>query len=185
MQIAETGQPRHLLVQTRIVLHGAGAQRIEPAVDGIVHARQPHIMAHHFGFAQTRQTNFALAALAAQAFLGYLHMGHVDADRAMAQFEDQRFFVIKPAIAGNGAEFFRRDGAGSNGAAAAGFVGGRRAALIVHAHYKPSCSAEVRAAKSSSVLVSVAARISRLATPGSCGSRREAGTPAITPLAAN
>ena len=31
MQIAEARQPRHLLVQARIVLHGAGAQRIKPA----------------------------------------------------------------------------------------------------------------------------------------------------------
>ena len=45
MQVAEARQPRHLLVEARIVLHRARAERIEPAVDGVVLARQPHIMA--------------------------------------------------------------------------------------------------------------------------------------------
>src|SRR3954462_2037127 len=76
-------------------------------------------------------------------------------------------------------------GAGCDGSAAVGIAGAGGAALIVHAHYKTSCSADVRAAKSSSVLVSVAARISKFSTLLSFGRRREAGTPAITPLAAS
>ena len=46
MHVAEARQPRHLLVQPRIVLHGAGAERKHAGVDAVVHAREPHIMAH-------------------------------------------------------------------------------------------------------------------------------------------
>src|SRR6185312_6868367 len=174
MQVAEARQPRHLLVQARIVLHGAGAERIKPAVDGIVHARQPHIVAHHFRLAEARQADGAVAAQAAQLVVADFHIRQIDANGAMAQFEDQRLFMVQTAIAGN------RRHAGAARLACPG-----RTALIVHAHYRTSCSALASAAKSSSVLVSVAARISRFSTFLSRGRRREAGTPAITPLAAS
>src|SRR5205814_6309911 len=96
-----------------------------------------------------------------------------DAAGAVAQLEDQRLFMVQAAVAGDG-----RDTGGESLARAT------RTALIVHAHDKLSRSASISAAKSSSVLVSVTARISRFSTVLSCGKRREAGTPAITPFCA-
>ena len=55
-------------------------------------------------------------------------------------------------------------------------AGAGGATLIVHAHQIAPFNAAVSASKSSSVLVSVAATISRFWTDASCGSRREAGT---------
>src|SRR6185295_13574366 len=89
----------------------------------------------------------------------------------MIQFKDQGFFMVQAAIAGNGCD-----------AGGKGFARTTWPSLIVHAHHRISCSALVSAAKSSSVLVSVAATTKRFSQPR--GSRREAGTPAITPLAA-
>ena len=45
MDVREAGQPRHLLVQARIVLHRAGAQRKDAGVDGIILLAQADIMA--------------------------------------------------------------------------------------------------------------------------------------------
>ena len=36
MDVGEAGQPRHALVEARVVLHGAGAERKQPGVDGVV-----------------------------------------------------------------------------------------------------------------------------------------------------
>ena len=83
MQVAEAGQPRHFLVQARIVLHGAGAQRIKPRIDGVILPRQPHIMADHFRLAEARQADGALAAQAAQPRLGHLHIGQIHAGDAV------------------------------------------------------------------------------------------------------
>src|SRR5689334_13307143 len=156
------------------MLHGAGAQRIQAGVDGIVHPRQAHIMADHFRLAETGKTDRTLAALAAETCVRYTHIGQVDAGGAMTQFKDQRFFMIQAAITRDGRDTRRK-----------GFATAGGATLIVHAHHKTSCNALASAAKSSSVLVSVAARISRFSTLLFRGSRREAGTPAITPLAAS
>src|SRR4029450_6628789 len=40
-------QPHHLLVEARVVLHRAGAERIEPHVDGVVLLAEPRVVAHH------------------------------------------------------------------------------------------------------------------------------------------
>ena len=97
MQIAEARQPRHFLVQARIVLHGAGAQRIKPGVDGVILPRQPHIMADHFRLAEARQADGALAAQAAQAAVVYSDVGQIHAgDAVAAEFEDQPLFRSRP-----------------------------------------------------------------------------------------
>ena len=57
MDVAEARQPRHLLVQPRVVLHRARAERIEPAVDRVVLARQAHVVAHRLRLGESRQSD--------------------------------------------------------------------------------------------------------------------------------
>src|SRR5258707_3786594 len=127
-----------------------------------------------FRFAEPGKTDRAFAALARQPRVGDFHDRQVDAGSAVAEFKNQSFFMIQAAIAGDGCDTGGKSLARRRGTA-----------LIVHAHDRTSFSAEASAVKSSSVLVSVAAKISKFSTDLLCGSRREAGTPAITPLAAN
>src|SRR6202021_1316328 len=104
------------------------------------------------------------------------HIGQINPGNTLAaDLEDQFFFMVQTPVARNGGQVIVLCDA----------VNARRAALIVHAHYGAPFKAASNAVKSSSVLVSVAATIKRLAAAGSCGSSREAGTPAITPLAAS
>src|SRR5437879_3416839 len=111
-------------------------------------------MADHFGLAETRQADGSLAPRPAQPVVGNLHVGQVYADRAMAQLEDQTFFMVQAAVAGDGGDTVGK------GFAGVALIKRRWATLIVHAHLSTSWSAAVSAAKSSSLLVSVAARIS-------------------------
>ena len=57
MEIGQARQPRHLLVEPRVVLHGAGAQRIEPHVDGVVLLAEAGVVADHLGLGQARQAD--------------------------------------------------------------------------------------------------------------------------------
>ena len=67
MDVAKARQPRHLLVQARIVLHRARAQRIEPAVDRVILARQPHVVAHRLGLGEAGQSDSASPLEATEA----------------------------------------------------------------------------------------------------------------------
>ena len=153
MQIAEAGQPRHLLVQARIVLHGAGAERIKPGVDGVIHARQAHIMADHFRLAEARQADRrpcgAGRRAASSAICTSGRSTPVTPSRPSSKIS--AFFMIEAAVAGDGRQFVRVDRCPAR-------WGG------------PDCSWSSqhllqapwrRRRKSSSVLVSVAATISR------------------------
>ena len=53
--LAEAGQACHVFVEFRIVFHGAGAERIEVAVDAEVPLRKAREMTHHVEFRQLRQ----------------------------------------------------------------------------------------------------------------------------------
>ena len=55
MQAGEARQARRPLVDLRVVLHRARAERIERDVDAVVPARQPHEVAHDLGFAHFGQ----------------------------------------------------------------------------------------------------------------------------------
>ena len=46
VEIGEARQPRHFLVQPRIVFHRAGAERVGSAVDRVVLAAEAHVVAH-------------------------------------------------------------------------------------------------------------------------------------------
>ena len=64
MDVGEARQPRQLLVEPRIVLHRARAERVEPAVDRVVLLRQPREMAHDLRLAEPRQADRRLAVRA-------------------------------------------------------------------------------------------------------------------------
>jgi hypothetical protein len=55
MNIGKAGQPRHRLVEAGIMLHRAGAERINPSVDRVIQPRQPHVMTHCLWLAQARK----------------------------------------------------------------------------------------------------------------------------------
>jgi hypothetical protein len=105
MQIADAGEPRHLLVEARVVLHGAGAERIDAHVDGVVLLRELGVVAHHLRLAEARQADLALALQGAEAVLVLRDRGQVDAAAALhALLEDQRLFDLQALVAGDRAD---------------------------------------------------------------------------------
>ena len=170
MNVRKTRQSRHFLIQARIVFHGAGAERIEPAVDRIIHPRQADIVANHLGLRQAGKTDGVLATLPAEAGFRDLGLRQINPRHAIAaKFENQALFMIEAAIPGNGCRrSFRHSG----------YCG--RTALIVH-HASTFFSAAARSAQSSSVTVSVTATINKFSAASSRGNRRDAGTPARMP----
>ena len=108
--------------------------------------------------------------------------GRSTPSRAVAQFEDQRFFMVQAAVAGDGRQFFRRMMPGAVAGGDWDRWGG------------PGCSCSSqhllqRRRSASHVVVGDAFRWRRRSagsrTDLSCGSRRDAGTPAMMPLAAS
>jgi hypothetical protein len=55
VDVGESRQPRHLLVEARIMLHRTGAKRKQPEVDGVILARQTGVVAHRFRLAEAGQ----------------------------------------------------------------------------------------------------------------------------------
>ena len=55
VQVAEAGQAGHLVVELRVVLHRARAQRVEAQVDGVVQLREPGVVAHHLRLGELGQ----------------------------------------------------------------------------------------------------------------------------------
>ena len=71
VQPREAGHARHVLVDLRVVLHRARAERVEVRVEPVVHARQPRVVAHHVELRDLRQRGRG----AAQELLGQ-QLGH-------------------------------------------------------------------------------------------------------------
>ena len=67
MDVAEARQPRHALVEARVVLHGAGAEREQPGVDAVVLLAEPHVVPHRLGLAEARQPERRASAPACRA----------------------------------------------------------------------------------------------------------------------
>ena len=59
MDIREARQPGQLLVEPRVVLHRARAERVETAVDRIILLRKPREMPHYLRLAEPRQSDRA------------------------------------------------------------------------------------------------------------------------------
>ena len=53
--VGEAGQARQGLARLRVVLHGAGAERVEPGVDAVVPGREAGEVAHHLQLGELRQ----------------------------------------------------------------------------------------------------------------------------------
>ena len=103
VDVAEARQPRHLLVEARVVLHGAGAERIEPGVDRVVLLGEPHIVAHRLRLGQAGQVDRRLPGMLAEARLRLGRLRQVDAGHIVpAGLEDQRLLDLQAAIAGEG-----------------------------------------------------------------------------------
>ena len=103
MQVADAGQARHLLVDARVVLHGARAQRIDAHVDGVVLLAEPRVVLHHLRLGEAGQADLAGAAQAVQAVLHLRRLRQVDAAAAgLAHLEDQRLLDLQRAVAGEG-----------------------------------------------------------------------------------
>ena len=72
MRLGESGEPRDLLVDLWIELHGAGAERIEAGIHAEIALRQREIVPHDVDLRQLGQF-----AIAAQLGRGQLRAGHV------------------------------------------------------------------------------------------------------------
>ncbi len=164
VDVDEAGQAGHLLIEARVVLHRARAQRIERQVDGVVLLAQAHIVAEGFGLREAGQRKGLGAGQAGQIRDVGVGFGALEVDPGLvpaAQFEDQRFVLHKASgfAAGSGG---RVHGFGTGGAA-----------HVEHGHWAISAfRAPARAAMSSSRVVSVA-QTSRTSSRPALGSRRE------------
>jgi hypothetical protein len=101
MNVAEAGQPRHFLVEPRIVLHRARAERIGVRIDRRVHARQAHVVANRFRLGEAGKAASAGAFKRPEARLCRRRRVDVDAGHlGAADLENQWLFEIESAIAG-------------------------------------------------------------------------------------
>ena len=57
VDIGETGHPRDLFIEARIMLHRAGAEGEQAKVDGVILSAKARIMAHRFLFGEARQSD--------------------------------------------------------------------------------------------------------------------------------
>ncbi len=153
MQIGQARQPRHLLVEARVVLHGAGAERIEPRVDRVVLLAEPRVVPHHLGLREAGEPDRPLAPQAAQALAIASRRGQIDAGAPLLSLlEDERLLDRQTAVPGEGAGLAARQG--------------RR---HVRAHRSTSARPPASASISASVVHSLAATRSRRSSSGRPG----------------
>ena len=67
VDVGKAGQPRDLLVQARVVLHGAGAERKQTEVDRVILARKARVVANRFGLRQPRKPDRSRSLETAEA----------------------------------------------------------------------------------------------------------------------
>src|SRR5579883_100525 len=171
MNVGKPGQARHRLVEARIVLHRAGAERVNARIDRIVVTREPHEVAHRLGLGKPGQVNGRFARQRAEAMLKGRGLINIDAARlGPANLEDEAFLDFEPAVAGKGAA-----------PRSSGLLRLRRS--FFHQHESAPSRALAKAVRSASVLTSVEAVMMRSSSP-LLGKRRETGTPPSTPACA-
>ena len=113
VQVAEAGQARHLLVEARVVLHGARAEREDAGVDAVVLLAEPHVVAHGLGLGQARQADGRGALEVTEARRHGRRLLQVDAGGiGAADLEDQRLLDGEAAVAAEGG---RAQHAGTSG----------------------------------------------------------------------
>ena len=149
VDVGKARQPRDLLVEARIVLHRARAEREQAEVDRVILPRQAGVVAHGFRLAEARQVDRPRCARdrrgATRGACGTSAKSTPVCSRA-ADLEQQRLLEHQRAVAGDGLRL-------------ALLVGGRGRppARRIDGHCTTSFSAASRASMSSSVTVSVTA----------------------------
>ncbi len=103
VDVGKTGQPRHLFVEPRIMLHRARAEREKAEVNAVILAAQARVVAHRLRLRQARQANRAYPFQPAEAAGRGGYVGNVDASGvAVANLKDQRFLKHQSLVAGVG-----------------------------------------------------------------------------------
>ena len=114
MDVAEARQPRHLLVEARVVLHRARAERIDAGVDGVVLLAEAHVVAHRLRLGEAGEIDRRFAGVGAEARFRAGYVRQIDAgDVDAADLEQQRLLDLEAAVAGEG--FLRRARFGAAG----------------------------------------------------------------------
>ena len=175
MEVGEARQPRHLLVQPRIVLHGAGAERIERRCRWRnSSATGAHNGARSRGSREPGQADRALRAQAAEA-RSSTSAARADRRRSAAVASSSKISgssMVQPAVAGEG----RRLGAGLR-------VAGSGAPLTARSLMPAPPAARAVEAVEIFVGVGFGGRHDQQVVAGRpCGIKPRAGTPARTPL---
>ena len=103
MDVGEAGQPRHLLVEPRIVLHRARAEREQAEVDRIILPAEPGVMAHRLRLGEAGKADRPVAFEPGEAVRAADAASKSTPRRlGIADLEQQRLFEHQPAIAGQG-----------------------------------------------------------------------------------
>ena len=161
VDVGEARQARHLLVEARIMLHGARAERIQGQVNGVIGLGQAHIVTHRLWLGQTGQTYLALAHQILQIILGIVgrKVRQIDAGLVVVVIvEDQSFGLKKPLAPGQGG--------GKDFSGGAKRFGPGRATDRCHVHAQSAFfKAVIRVSMSLSSVVSVAASKSTSSKP--------------------
>ena len=174
MDVGEARQPRHLLVEARVVLHRARAERVEAGVDRVVLLRQPREVAHRLRLATGpagRSRPCASGRRGGPSTLRQRRAGRRRCGPRMPCSKISGSSSCRPRLP--------RDRA--TAPVGAGRLRASRA--LRHVHHSTSASAASRRSMSASVFVSVAATSSRFAQLRRRSDQSAAtGTPARTPL---
>ena len=164
VDVGEAGQASHLLVQARIMLHRAAAEREQAEIDRVILAAEAGIMADDLRLGEAGQADRPAAFQPAEPAGDFRRLGDIDAGAVIiANLEDQAFLQHQRPVSCKGVA-----GEGGWGIAIRGTHFGLPPACV-HVHASASVSASARAATSSSATVSVTATTSPLAsasTPG-------------------
>ena len=100
MRFGDAFETRYVLVDARVVFHGAGAKRIHAEVDRVIPRRKPREVANHFDFTDFGEIFHAAAAMTCAKSLRGIDCRHVERrqfERALAGrglLEDQPFVLI-------------------------------------------------------------------------------------------
>ena len=91
-------EPRHKFVHARVVLHGAGTQRVHAKVNGVVPGRKPSEVADHFDFADFGKPFNTLPAVMRAKRVGRFRFGHVQRRQFERALSGRRFLEDQPFV---------------------------------------------------------------------------------------
>ena len=91
MRVGDAFQARDKFVDARVVLHGAGAQRIHAEIDGVIPRREPREVADDFDLAHFGHIAQIFALLLAQQ-LRRVDFGHIERRQLPSRLAGRRLF---------------------------------------------------------------------------------------------